>query len=275
MTVPRSHGSARPASAVLAMFRPHPECIPPDNPNVPIWRYIDFAKFVDMLERRKLHFARLDQLGDEFEGAPSAAATEWWRLYYAQRPATTTGNVPGHVVAARDQYYGSRGLFFVNCWHMNEHESHAMWRLYSHDGIAIRSTYSRLLASVDHAAEDVHIGRVVYHDHRRAIRPENPGNILSAAFRKGMSFEHERELRALTDRVPPDWTGGSFPYDEYKDKQPKGVMVDVDLDGLLERVYVAPGRPPWFKELVVRVMETYKLDKPVETSSLDDRPDIV
>lgn len=53
------------------MYKPHAECVPPSKLDIPIWRYVDFAKFVDLLERRQLHFARLDQLGDPFEGAPS------------------------------------------------------------------------------------------------------------------------------------------------------------------------------------------------------------
>jgi len=34
----------------------------------------------------------------------------------------------------------------INCWHMNDHESAAMWKLYlkSDEGIAIQSTYRKL-----------------------------------------------------------------------------------------------------------------------------------
>lgn len=39
------------------------------DPDTRIWRYVDLTKFLDMLSRRKLYFARLDRLGDPFEGA--------------------------------------------------------------------------------------------------------------------------------------------------------------------------------------------------------------
>jgi hypothetical protein len=40
--------------------------------------------------------------------------------------------------------------YFVNCWHMNEHESAAMWRLYSQadEAICVQSTFARLADAV-------------------------------------------------------------------------------------------------------------------------------
>jgi hypothetical protein len=228
-----------------------------------------------MLERRQLHFARLDQLGDPFEGAPSDGTVALLREWDERHPVTTVTGEPAYKIMARDTYRMNSLIMYVNCWHMNEHESLAMWRLYSREGIAIRSTYRRLVESFVGAPDDIHIGRVFYRDPHNPARPENPGNTMAPVLRKGMSYEYERELRAITDRKPSDWTSGSFPYNEYLNKQPKGVSVDVDLDTLLASVYVAPGRPAWFKELVVRVMAKYQLDKPIETSRLDERPDLV
>ena len=38
----------------------------------------------------------------------------------------------------------------INCWHMNDHESAAMWKLYlkSNEGIAVQSTYETLRDSI-------------------------------------------------------------------------------------------------------------------------------
>lgn len=257
------------------MYRSHVECIPPPDPTIPIWRYIDFAKFVDMLERRQLHFARLDQLGDPFEGAPSDGTVALLRAWEERHSVPAVSAEPVWRVLPRETYRMNNLIMYINCWHMNEHESLAMWRLYGKEGIAIRSNYHRLIESVAEETRDIHVGQVFYRDHRNSEQPENFGITLAPVLRKGMSYEYERELRAITDRIPPDWTSGSFPYDEYKDKQPRGVGVDVDLDMLIEAVYVAPGRPAWFKELVVRVMNTYQISKPIVTSRLDERPDLV
>lgn len=258
-----------------AVYRPHRECVAPNDPNIPIWRYMDFAKFVDLLERKQLHFARLDQLGDPFEGAPSDGTMALLRAWEERHSVQAVSGEPSWKIQARDTYLMNSLIMYVNCWHMNEHESQAMWRMYSREGIAIRSTYQRLVESFVGDDGDVHVGQVFYRDHRAPLEPENPGNTLAPVLRKRMSYDYERELRAITDRIPPEWTSGSFPYDAYRDNQPKGVTLDVDLDVLLERVYVAPGRPGWFKALVTSVMATYQLDKPIETSSLDERPDVV
>ena len=54
----------------------------------------------------------------------------------------------------------------VNCWHENEHESAAMWKLYikSVEGIAIQSTYSKLKKSFIND-EIIFIGKVKYIDY--------------------------------------------------------------------------------------------------------------
>jgi hypothetical protein len=47
------------------VWLPLPYELPPDN--TPIWRYLDFAKFVLLLTERSLFFCRADLLGDKFE----------------------------------------------------------------------------------------------------------------------------------------------------------------------------------------------------------------
>ena len=66
------------------------------EPGVPIWRYIDFAKFVDMLERRALHFSSMNALGDPFEGMPSEATIDQNREWskQAREHAIATGFAP-------------------------------------------------------------------------------------------------------------------------------------------------------------------------------------
>ena len=49
----------------------HPVFAAPENPAIPIWRYMDFTKYVAMLESRALFFGRADLLGDAFEGSIS------------------------------------------------------------------------------------------------------------------------------------------------------------------------------------------------------------
>lgn len=50
----------------------HPLFTTPDD-KYPIWRYMDFTKFVSMLASSGVYFSRADLLGDPFEGSFSAA----------------------------------------------------------------------------------------------------------------------------------------------------------------------------------------------------------
>lgn len=50
------------------MYEEHPVFNPPSDDAV-LWRYMDFTKFVSLLEKSALFFARADKLGDPFEGA--------------------------------------------------------------------------------------------------------------------------------------------------------------------------------------------------------------
>lgn len=38
------------------------------NPNLALWRYMDFTKFVDLIERKTLYFAPLNSMIDKYEG---------------------------------------------------------------------------------------------------------------------------------------------------------------------------------------------------------------
>jgi hypothetical protein len=51
----------------------HPIFITPPDPNVKIWRYMDFTKYVSMLVSGGLYFSRSDLLGDPFEASSSQA----------------------------------------------------------------------------------------------------------------------------------------------------------------------------------------------------------
>ena len=49
------------------MYEEHPACTSPP-PNAILWRYMDFMKYVSLLDRKALFFGRVDKLGDPFEG---------------------------------------------------------------------------------------------------------------------------------------------------------------------------------------------------------------
>ena len=53
------------------MFQKHFLCREPEDRQSIIWRYLDLAKYMHLLETASLHFTRADRLGDPFEGSYS------------------------------------------------------------------------------------------------------------------------------------------------------------------------------------------------------------
>lgn len=65
-----------------------------------------------------------------------------------------------------------REAVLINCWHINDHESAAMWKLYarSDKGISIKSTVQRLTDALK-CKEEVWVGAVQYLDYDAAVLP--------------------------------------------------------------------------------------------------------
>jgi hypothetical protein len=234
--------------------------------SIRIWRYIDLAKFLDLLGRSHIYLPRLDKL---------------------QRDDPFEGNVPDGIFSnspLAEHITKIRALVettaFVSCWHQNDHESVAMWKIYSDEGLAIQSTVGRLARAVNINRDwALTISAVRYGDRwwERRTR-EGHMDIMGAVVTKREAFEYEREIRAVCIKMPPDTTSEvGEPYVDLNfSGHPTGLYVPVNVATLVERVYVSPGKPRWFKELVLDLMGRMDADCiPVESSVLDDRPDLL
>jgi len=250
------------------MFEPHPTFVQPNNDAVKIWRYMDFTKLVSLLDSRCLFFSRADQLGDPFEGS-------WPKMNIDARQLTLK-EVPSESQAAFTNAMAKMGDFnkqwlkynVVNCWHMNNHESAAMWKLYlkSNEGIAVQSTYKRLRDSITDS-ERVFLGVVKYIDYEN--EGIDAGNLLTPFVHKRMSFEHEREVRALVIKIPVA-EGGTL--DMTQETISRGLAIQVDVERLVEKIYIAPSAPGWFADLTRALIHKYGYEFEVDQSKLDQQP---
>lgn len=240
----------------------------PENENVRIWRYMDFTKLVSLVDSRTLYFSRADKLGDPFEGSYPRINVDAREQAIDEVPPEVRDDFRKFIVASGDFNKQWRRHIAVNCWHMNEHESAAMWKLYlkSDEGIAVQSTYRRLRESIIDD-QQAFLGMVRYIDYEKdAI---DRGLIQSTFFYKRKSFEHEREVRALVIKFPRSPEKGlDFSQEAISD----GLMIKVDVEHLIERVYVAPSTPNWLADLTRSVIQRYGCNFEVMPSRLDDRP---
>lgn len=236
---------------------------------------MDFSKFVSLFLNRSLYFSAADRLGDPFEGSTTKLQYELRDQILAHRHEDPRlvdwRDMPDETLrtlfSMQAEFGKKSGSFcYVNCWHMNEHESAAMWRLYStsEEAIRIQSTFKQLAEGLP---PYVQAGEVNYIDYETGIIPV--GNILNAFLVKRISFAHERELRAII-LGPPLGTPmpSSLPFQTVDGS----MLVPIDLEKLIETIRVSPTSQPWFKDIVDKLVQSQGIKIPVQQSSLSAAP---
>lgn len=219
-----------------------------------LWRYMDLAKFLALLENRSLYLANLKTFEDPFEGHPPRRFVEAF--------TTIPKGITQEEAAKRQQVAENNRRFFsisrefmcASCWHMNEIENAGMWAQYlrSGEGIAVKTSFARLKKSLAATPPDLYGAIVQYIDYETF--PSDEINVLAWGALKRQGFDHEKEFRLLT------LTEG------------KSLSVAVDLAVLVQDVYVAPNLPLWYFELVKALVARYQLEVPVHRSALLDAP---
>jgi hypothetical protein len=214
---------------------------PPDGS--PIWRYMSLAKAVAMLQTGSLFFVRTDRLNelDPFEGT------------------VPLPNSDGLDEPSKEALKAIRGRRCVSCWHSQPYESDALWRGYvaSGEGLAIRSSVGRLRDALSGAPHAVYAAEVRYIDFDRQRIADDELEFMYLY--KRLSFAHEHELRVvIATEVPPPLAG---------------VNVPVNLDALIETVYIAPNAPVWLGPAVAVLFDRLGCPKVVRKSILSRLPE--
>src|SRR5260370_926613 len=139
-------------------FSVHKDLITPPDDTI-LWRYSDFAKFMDLIERRKLWFSRSDKFEDPVEGTFTDAEIAHFR---SLRSDGTPVNPAIYSLTGISKMM--RSTTFVNCWREGKYESMAMWDIYGKGSgvVAIKSTVGLLKEAVAPYNWDVFISRVKY-----------------------------------------------------------------------------------------------------------------
>ena len=234
-----------------------------------LWRYMDFAKFLSLLQTKSLYFPRADKLDDPFEGAKcrieDKLAYEESHIYELHKRAQSETSFNERQKRGFEKFLLENEKLelpfscqnFINCWHENEYESVAMWNLYTTSleyGVAIKTTYEKLCNSLENVA-DIQIGKVIYHD----LNIEKPNNEDDVFWYKLNPYKHEQEVRAIIEDLNPDL-------------EENGKLIPVNLNLLIHKVYLSPSSELWFKKMVRKVMHKYELKKEIKQSDLRNVP---
>jgi hypothetical protein len=221
----------------------HPSFPQPPDTSVKIWRYMDLAKLIWTLSNRKLYLSRVDLLNDPHEGSTP-------RLLAKLRDDLLRQHGAGQSLI--DQlpqiYRNNRTSCYVNCWHLGDSESEAMWRLYCPNGygVAIQTTYQCLVESIVHEPF-LYIGRITYIDYE--TQGFHLNNMFNSIMHKRISFAHEDEVR-LVKSLSEYW---GLP----TRVGPSGITVAWDAEPVVERLFVDPYAAEWYLDVVLSVVKIF------------------
>ena len=239
------------------MRQSHESFIQPPDTSIKVWRYSDLSKFVALLQDSRIYFSRADVLGDPFEGSITQAnhmQREALRLLRAHPELKDKyANSLAYVHTDDDKFeamlkqFGESNqrlmrTFFVSCWHMNEHESAAMWSVYGdQSSICIQSTYAKLDECLP---ESINLGKVRYIDY--GIDVIDQTNVFNNIMHKRKSFSHEQEARAVYwDGLAPELQDAN----RTEQAGASGVKISVDLNSLVERIFIVLRRRSGLRHL--------------------------
>jgi hypothetical protein len=228
------------------MYINNPNIKLPEDPNTVIWKYLDLSKFLDLLLSRKLFMSRSDKFEDQYEGTFSEPTYEEIKKLSENNPEFLA-------------YYNShREKVVVSSWHINEYESFAMWQIFTQnsEGLAIQSTIGRLQKALE-AEKDFNqfIGEVNYIDYKKEYIPFD--DMFFPFLFKRKSFQYEGEVRIIADLSDKDI------------KINDGLKIDVDIDQMIEKIYIHPKSENWYKKLVIELVSKLGFDFEIEKSDLE------
>ena len=287
-------------------FKDHTTFRPAPSEESKLWRYMGLPKYLSLLQDRSLFFCSLEMMArsDPFEGTLPASR-------FVHRKWASINDVPEHI---RDKFlspdegdpefklqrlkdnaelrirhaYASRKSYFINCWHLSEFESAAMWDIYSrrNEAIAILSSESRFQAAFANAYQDIMGGKIAYGEYSDEDFEMDDSNAFTPVLHKRNSFSYEQEYRLVywdtsviskqiksqngffrwNGNVVPDIKGSGImnvgrPEEEIESlpAQP-GYSISCDINALVEAIYISPLAKDWLLNVVKDVSFKYGLE---------------
>lgn len=231
-----------------------------DFDSTPIFRYMDFSKFVNLLENKSLFFCNSNYFEDGYEGMiPASLLKRWLEIDYKS-------------YNRRLKWLEKESKWvYINCWNEAKDESYALWKIYTNPdtGVAIKSTVGNLKKALNN--DDIKIYKVNYigsfsdtdeyyeppYYSRIALNKEKGFMIKRPLHEvyKLKSYEYENEIRAIY----------------MENLTSKGMNLDVDLSELIDAIYISPFAHEWFDKLIekIKANKSYCIsDKPIYKSEI-------
>lgn len=222
-----------------------------------IWRYFNFTQLMSIIERDSLWFSDLTEFDDPYEGTvPKENIYEEIDILVDSLDYDREEIEPIYELFNPKKAYNKERL--VNCWNKNQYESAALWEQYldSPEGVAISTTVENVKSALEDSGYEMVYGEVKYINYET---DRIPMGVLPTVYHKRKSFQHENEFRI------------SFAPDE-SDSIDSGEYISVNVDDLIDKVYISPTAAGWFYDQVKQVLDTYDVDCEIVKSNVYSGP---
>lgn len=238
--------------------------------NNKIWRYMDFAKFLNLLHQDALFFPKLGiLLEDPYEGTVPKKNLEEIRSIINK---TRDEQYKDKAELMLRNYCGQRkDEVFICSWHINHTESYLMWKTYCKipDSVAIVSS----IEYIQEAIKEQNKGKVLYvadkvkyinfqeekiDDLSKVPTDVRQGvdiNINKVILHKDIAFITENEYRIVADlfRLKPELRKTLL-------KEGIGFFAPINPKNIIQEVYVHPKSEGWFLDLVNKVISPFGIE---------------
>ncbi len=224
------------------MIIPHRDLPLPCNSTI-VWRYMPVERFIDLISTHTLYFRRTDCYSDQKE-ATLALADE--RIMHTSRL---------HNYWARE-----RKRHYVSCWIQATQELDYMWKEYSQNGIAIKTTVGNLRqCMIDDDEHVVYISKVKYVDFQNESTQDHltPINVLKIPFTKSREFRKENEIRLL------------YTVNDIDDENsPTSYKLPINVSKLFGRIILHRNMPHQYRQSILDTLNKENLSIDIADSAL-------
>jgi hypothetical protein len=252
----------------------HPSFRVPENPDLPLWRYMSGKRFRWLVENKRLYMPRIEQLtsNDAREATMPDAQSEFWKelIDKAETPVVRRRHKKNFNRMLRF-VANFRAGYFVSCWNHSPNENFAFWRIYgreetacpscervtvtSGESVAITTTFDKLESLLPAYIE---VGAVRYLNYQ--TEGLDFGNMFDYVMHKRHFYQYECEVRAVASAAEP---AGSAALEDILANQIEGSYAPlVDVKALVGEVVIHPEATKHFREEIAAICEQYALPPP-------------
>ena len=221
--------------------------------NTPIWKYMDLAKFLDLITHKRIFFPNGATLTDKYEGSLPDAIFESKRIELIESGLSGRDLEERMAIFKIYEANSMINLSLINCWTAEKYESYALWKIYlggQQLGFAIKSTLGKLIHAIEEGddpyPEEYFIGKVEYSE----LLSSDENHRLKMLTRKMPFYKYENEIRLIILNYPRSEGGTKTPY-----PLNIGRHVNVDTKVLIDEVYLSPFSPKWVYDSLITTIK--------------------